>query len=828
MCRRMIYLVSLALVLGFGLTVGVAGASEVKINFQSGGAPIPEGYLPEYGDPFFEHDDGWSYGWDQNIRSGARDRNNANAPDQRYDTLNHLQQAGGDKIWEIELPNGTYNIFLVCGDPSYGDQTNNFDVEGVLLTDPDPPPPEPSFDFDEFDVTVELTDGRLTIQPAPGSDNCKILFIDIESEALTQFFEKARDPDPADGTEGVGTPILMWTPGDTAASHRVYFGADPDALVQVAEQDFTVYWHPEAVEPGTRYYWRIDGVEADGNVIPGDVWSFVTLSMSAWGPGPSDGATDVMIDTQLSWKPGDSPYPLTHHVFFGTDEAAVAAGTGDADRGVLEETTYDPGILGGETTFYFRVNEVDVFGEEREGDVWSFQTVAPGPGKIIREWWFDISGSSVSDLTGNARYPASPDGSEFVSSFEGPTDWAEQYGSRLRGWLFAPETGDYTFWIAAEDEGELRLSTDQDPANAATIANSSGNNPREFEVAPEQKSALISLVGGERYYIEAVMKENTIGDSIGVAWSGPGVGTMAVISADYVGATSYLAKKAYGPFPPAGTLGVKQTTILNWSAGVYAASHEVYFGTDAGAVAAATKASPEYKGSKQLGDESLDPGKLAFDTTYFWRVDEVNNTNPEGPWPGNVWSLWTGDFLVVDGFESYDDVDPAPGEPGINRIFDKWIDGFGTTTNGAIVGNDFPPYAEQTVVHAGAQSLVYRYDNNLKTSEATLTLVWPRDWTEEGVARLSLWFIGDPANAAERMFVALNGTAVVYHGDPAATQATGWTEWVIDLSATGGFAGVDLANVNTITIGFGTKNSPAAGGTGTMYFDDIRLYRPAP
>ncbi|MHC4227577.1 MAG: hypothetical protein ACYSW0_09140, partial [Planctomycetota bacterium] len=79
-------------------------------------------------------------------------------------------------------------------------------------------------------------------------------------------------------------------------------------------------------------------------------------------------------------------------------------------------------------------------------------------------------------------------------------------------------------------------------------------------------------------------------------------------------------------------------------------------------------------------------------------------------------------------------------------------------------------------------------------------------------------------NAAERMYVALNGSAVVYHDDPAVTQTTGWTEWVIDLTA---FAGVDLTNVNSITIGFGTKGSPAAdGGTGTMYFDDIRLYRP--
>jgi hypothetical protein len=116
----------------------------------------------------------------------------------------------------------------------------------------------------------------------------------------------------------------------------------------------------------------------------------------------------------------------------------------------------------------------------------------------------------------------------------------------------------------------------------------------------------------------------------------------------------------------------------------------------------------------------------------------------------------------------------------------------------------------------------YFYDNNNRTSEATLTLVHPRDWTDGESTKLSLWFRGDSANAAERMFVALNGTAVVYHDDPAVAQTGSWTEWVIDLAE---FVGVDLTNVNTITIGLGTKNSPAAAGTGTMYFDDIRLIR---
>jgi hypothetical protein len=274
--------------------------------------------------------------------------------------------------------------------------------------------------------------------------------------------------------------------------------------------------------------------------------------------------------------------------------------------------------------------------------------------------------------------------------------------------------------------------------------------------------------------------------------------------------------------PSNGAVDVKQTQVLTWSPNVFAASHEVYFGSDKDAVKNAGTGSPEYKGTRALGSDTYDPGMLQWDTTYYWRVDEVNNTNPDSPWIGPLWSFTTADFLVVDDFESYNDIDPP--DPASNRIFEAWIDGYGTTDNGALVGNDMPPYAEQSVVHSGIQSMPYFYDNNLKTSEATLTLVYPRDWTEGGVTKLSLWFSGASGNAAERMFVALNGTVVVYHDDPAVTQIARWTEWVIPLQA---FAdqGVALTNVNTVTIGFGTKNSPAAGGSGNMYFDDIRLVK---
>ena len=108
-----------------------------------------------------------------------------------------------------------------------------------------------------------------------------------------------------------------------------------------------------------------------------------------------------------------------------------------------------------------------------------------------------------------------------------------------------------------------------------------------------------------------------------------------------------------------------------------------------------------------------------------------------------------------------------------------------------------------------------------------MTLTYPRDWTENGVNTLTIWFRGDSANAAETLYVALNGSAVVTHDNPDAALRTSWTQWNIDLQA---FAdqGVNLANVTLITLGLGNRASPTASGSGMMYFDDIRLYAPAP
>ncbi len=685
------------------------------------------------------------------------------------------------------------------------------------------------------------------------------------------IFPTAFSPDPADGAIHEDTWVsLSWKPGTSAVSHDVYFGENFDDVNDGAEgifygnQDTTFFVvgfpgfpYQEGLVPGTTYYWRVDEIEADGTTThKGKVWSFMVPPKTAYAPGPAEGTESIDPDADLSWTAGFGS--KLHYVYFGDNFDDVNNADGGLPQGV---TTYNPGTLKMAKTYYWRVDEFDIF-EMHKGEVWSFTT---------------------------------------------------------QGAVGSP-----------------------DPAN--------------------------------------------------------------------------------------GAVDVKQTSILTWTPGVYAASHQVYFGTDEDAVKNADTGSPEYKGTGDLGAQSYDPGKLELGVTYYWRIDEVNNVNPDSPWIGNLWSFTTTNLLIVDDFEDYD--------AGDNQIWYAWKDGLGYGTpgtdpyyagngSGLAVGDETTAsFTEETIVHGGIQSMPLFYDNNqqlkAKYSEAELTLTYLRDWTENGINTLTIWFRGNPtglleepagtytmsasgvdiwdqadefryawkqlsgagtisaqvlsvqntdpwakagvmiretldpgskfafvcvtpgnglrfqgrlttgasatsdtsvvtpeqtaitapywvklerdaagnfngyyssdgvswqtmtwnpqrismpsnvyiglaltshssgvtctaefsnvqttgtvtpmiwtqeaigvtmaANDAEPMYVALNGNAVVFHDNPNAALIDTWTEWNIDLQA---FAdqGVNLANVNTIAIGFGDKKNPQPGGSGTAYFDDIRLYRLAP
>ena len=260
-------------------------------------------------------------------------------------------------------------------------------------------------------------------------------------------------------------------------------------------------------------------------------------------------------------------------------------------------------------------------------------TVGQPTGEILFEYWMDIGGTAVSDLTGQATYPDSPDDGELRAALEGKVDWADNYGTRVRGYLYPPEDGDYTLWISGDDFMDLYLSTDADPANAVVIANVPGwTNYLEWDKYPEQQAAPITLAAGQKYYIEVIMKEGGGGDSLTAAWTGPGIGTdLTVIDGAFLSSVPMPAAllKASAPNPADGAVDA-DVTALEWAAGPTAVSHTVYVSADETIDAA------DLAGETTLTIQVvvLDPG-----ATYYWRVDEVEADG--NVIEGNVWSFST-------------------------------------------------------------------------------------------------------------------------------------------------------------------------------------------
>lgn len=157
-------------------------------------------------------------------------------------------------------------------------------------------------------------------------------------------------------------------------------------------------------------------------------------------------------------------------------------------------------------------------------------------GSILREVFRGIGGSTLADLTNNPAYPNSPSQTNLVTTFfESPSNFDDNYGQRMHGYIVPPATGDYTFWIATDDAGGLFLSTDDDPANAVQIAAVQGYAPpRAWEVEAGQKSNPIRLEAGRNYYISALQKEGGGGDNLAVRWKRPDGLDQAPIPATYL------------------------------------------------------------------------------------------------------------------------------------------------------------------------------------------------------------------------------------------------------------------------------------------------------
>ncbi len=684
-----------------------------------------------------------------------------------------------------------------------------------------------------------------------------------------EIWPYAFGPEPADGTLHEATwANVSWKPGGFAVSHDVYFGENFDDVNDGTEGTFLGnqattklivgflgFPYPDGLVPGTTYYWRIDEVnDLDPNSPwKGDVWSFTIPPRTAYNPEPADGVKFVKPDVELNWTGGFGA--KLHHVYFGDnfdDVNSAVVGLPQA------ETTYTPGTLELDKVYYWCIDEFDGVNTHK-GDVFSFRTMPEIPitdPDLICWWKLDEgSGTNALDWSGHGNHGTLTNGLQWVDGYDGGALDFDGINDSVIYRLADEETWSaYTvaLWVKAGSLGQRSnncVFASYNSSAAGFQLSVDGTNPGNYQYHTDPIDQIMGPVTLDWIHLAATC------DGISTTLYCNGYMVASIGAADLVfnkfaigvnrnedqlfdGTIDNLriynkvltAEEiqqamrgdplvAWGPNPsPGSTPYIRDATPLSWSPGDNASQHDVYFGTDRGAVvdADASDTTGIYQGRQ--GVTIYTPAKDVEwgGGPYYWRIDEYNTDATISK--GSVWSFTVADSIGIDDFEDYNDYPP-------DEIFSTWIDGWEVPTNGSMAGHADPPFAETSIVHGGGQSMPLYYENNFKYSEAAMTLVSVRDWTEEGVGVLSLWFYGDASNAAERMYVALNGSAVVYHDNPDAALIDEWTEWTIDLQA---FTGVNLANVNTISIGFGDKNNLQAGGSGMVLFDDIRLYRPMP
>ena len=469
--------------------------------------------------------------------------------------------------------------------------------------------------------------------------------------------------------------------------------ANPDVSVSIGSQPSDAF-APATPDHVEKFFdGLIDDVRLYNNALTAEQLQGIMEGEGypfAFGPDPADGAIHEDTWVTLSWSPGD--FAVSHDVYLGDNPNDVNEATPDSEvsRGNQDLTFYVAGFPG------YAYPDGLVPGTTyywRIDEVNEAEPNSPWKGNV---WSFTVPPKS-------AYFPNPADGAELVP-VDSTLTWTSGFGAKL-----------HTVYLG-EDFDTVNESAEGLPLGVASY------NPDQLKLA-------------KTYYWRVDEFDGAVTHK-GEVWSFTTEGAVS------------------GPNPANGAVDVSPTQILTWDAGAVAASHEVYFGTDADAVKNATKASPEYKGSKALGEESYDPDRLLLETAYYWRIDEVNDTDPDSPWAGNVWSFTTGDFFVIDDFEGYD--------AGDNQIWYAWHDGLGygvagtdlyfagNGTGSAVGDETTASFTEETIVHGGSQSMPVVYDNNKqgysKYSEVELTLSAVRDWTAEGVGELSIWFRGNPAS----------------------------------------------------------------------------------
>ena len=636
-------------------------------------------------------------------------------------------------------------------------------------------------------------------------------------------------------TVGERYTVSFWAKAEAPRTVQARLQAMNNSSMETADFELTIEWAEytftaEATNASIKLQIQWDaGVEVPywldfvslyaGEYVAGIEPSGWSQVMAA-DPDPADGAADVPRDVVLSWTPGE--YANTHDVYFGNSFEDVNAATNldpmgsnevfrahqDADSYAVDER------LGFGQTYYWRIDEVNAPPNATifKGDVWSFTAEPEGvpltsdlitatassvdSNQIDPNATINRAGLDEKDLHNDEK------SAMWLCSVDDPEPWIQYDFDR------AYKLHEMKVWNHNSDSEstlgygiqQARIETSVDGETWTEL-----DGLQTFNQAPGTPGYAANTTGSLGGVIAQAVRITALSN-----WSPwPEFITQKGLSEVQF---SYIPVWARKPDPDSGATDADVDAVLSFRAGREAATHDVYLSTDEQAVIDGT--APVVTVTEASYASSLD---LA--STYYWRVDEVNDAETPTIWQGDLWNFTTQEFIVVDDFEGFD-VD--------NPIWETWLDGLGFGVpgtpgfnpgngTGAAVGNEnSPSYMEETIVHGGNKSIPFGYNNAVAgVSEVIRTFTPAQDWTVHGVKTLSLWFAGDGANVPGQLYVKVNGVQIDYDGDAGNLALAGWQPWNIDLTA----INTNLGNVTSLAIGI-----QGPGATGTLLLDDIRLY----
>jgi concanavalin A-like lectin/glucanase superfamily protein len=408
----------------------------------------------------------------------------------------------------------------------------------------------------------------------------------------------------------------------------------------------------------------------------------------AQNPSPESEATDVPRDVVLTWDAGE--FAATHDVYFGTSLDDVDADAGTLiSQGETAATYAFDNVLEFGQTYYWRIDEVNAAPDNTifTGEIWSF-TVEP----------FAYAVENVIATTNGA----SDVGVGIENTINGSGLNADDQHSSAAGDMWLATPGADPLQLQYELDGVYKLDEMLVWNYNVQFEPMLGFGLKDVTVEYSENGTDWMVLGDVELAQATARSDyaaNTAIDFGGAAVKSvrltvnSGYGPLGQFGLSEV-RFMYVPASAREPQPVVGDTNVAAGTTLSWRGGREAVTHDVYLSTDPNALALIDSVS----------ETSSTPGNLEFGSTYYWRIDEVNEADDISVWPGMVWDFMTEEFAVIDDMESYNDED--------NVIYEAWIDGWVNET-GSTVGYFQAPFAEKTVVNGGLQSMPLAYDNSV-------------------------------------------------------------------------------------------------------------------